>query len=224
MKENPDLASKNEIARAFGVKGDDRVILKALLREMAGDGTIEKKGKRLATSGSLPSIAALDIFSRDKDGDLLAKPVEWNEEFGAPPNVLIRSSRGDKGPAPGVGDRILARVFANKAEGPPYTARLIKKLDKRAGAVLGIFRELPHWRVQARPGGKAPARNDHRRQRQRSGQGRRSCRGGSHQIPRLRPAESKSPLRRRFARQRKGRVDDRAAHARYPAHFSGARH
>jgi ribonuclease R len=142
MKENPDLASKNEIARAFGVKGDDRVILKALLCEMADDGTIEKKGKRLATSGSLPSIAALDIFSRDKDGDLLAKPVEWNEEFGTPPNVLIRSSRSDKGPAPGVGDRILARVFANKAEGPPYTARLIKKLDKRAGAVLGIFREL----------------------------------------------------------------------------------
>jgi ribonuclease R len=151
MKENPDLASKNEIARAFGVKGDDRVILKALLREMAGDGTIEKKGKRLATSGSLPSIAALDIFSRDKDGDLLAKPVEWNEEFGAPPNVLIRASRSDKGPAPGVGDRILARVFANKAEGPPYTARLIKKLDKRAGAVLGIFRELPSGEFRLDP-------------------------------------------------------------------------
>jgi ribonuclease R len=144
MQENPDLASKNEIARAFGVKGDDRVILKALLREMAGDGTVEKRGKRLATSGSLPSIATLDIFSRDKDGDLLAKPVEWNDAFGAPPNVLIRSNRSDKGPAPGVGDRILARVFANKADGPPYTARLIKKLDKRSGAVLGIFRELPN--------------------------------------------------------------------------------
>jgi ribonuclease R len=151
MKDNPDLASKNEIARAFGVKGDDRVILKALLREMAGDGTIEKKGKRLTTSGSLPSIAALDIFSRDKDGDLLAKPVEWNEEFGTPPNVLIRSSRSDKGPAPGVGDRILARVFANKVEGPPYTARLIKKLDKRQGAVLGIFRILPSGEFRLEP-------------------------------------------------------------------------
>ncbi len=151
MKENPDLASKNEIARAFGVKGDDRVILKALLREMAVEGTIEKKGKRLATSGSLPSIAALDIFSRDKDGDLLAKPVEWNEEFGAPPNVLLRASRSDKGPTPGVGDRILARVFANKADGPPYTARLIKKLDKRAGAVLGIFRELPSGEFRLDP-------------------------------------------------------------------------
>ena len=151
MKENPDLASKNEIARAFGVKGDDRVILKALLREMASDGTIEKKGKRIVTSGSLPSIAALDIFSRDKDGDLLAKPVEWNEEFGTPPTVLLRSSRSDKGPAPGVGDRILARIFANKSEGPPYTARLVKKLDKRMGAVLGIFRELPNGEFRLDP-------------------------------------------------------------------------
>jgi ribonuclease R len=151
MKENPDLASKNEIARAFGVRGDDRVILKALLREMSQDGTIEKKGKRLATSGSLPSMAALDIFSRDKDGDLLAKPVEWNEEFGAPPLVLIRSGRGDKGPAPGVGDRVLARLFVNKSDGPPYTGRVVKKLDKRSGSVLGIFRELPDGTLRLAP-------------------------------------------------------------------------
>lgn len=151
MKENPDLASKNEIARAFGVKGDDRVILKAMIREMAADGLVEKKGKRLATSGSLPSIAALDIFSRDKDGDLLAKPVEWNEEFGTPPTVLIRASRSDKGPTPGMGDRILARVFANKADGPPYTARLIKKLDKRSGAVLGIVRVLADGTLRLAP-------------------------------------------------------------------------
>ncbi len=151
MKENPDLSSKRDIIRAFGVKGDDRIILKALLREMASDGVLEKKGKRLAASGTLPSLAALDIFSRDKDGDLLGKPVEWNEEFGTPPTVLIRSSRSDKGPAPGVGDRILARIFANKAEGPPYTARLVKKLDKRAGAVLGIFRELPDGSLRLDP-------------------------------------------------------------------------
>ncbi len=151
MKENPDLSSKRDIIRAFGVKGDDRIILKALLREMSSDGVLEKKGKRLAASGTLPSLAALDIFSRDKDGDLLGKPVEWNEEFGTPPTVLIRSSRSDKGPAPGVGDRILARIFANKAEGPPYTARLVKKLDKRAGAVLGIFRELPDGSLRLDP-------------------------------------------------------------------------
>ena len=151
MRENPDLASKNEIARAFGLKGDDRIVLKALLREMAETGMVEKKGKRIMTSGSLPSIAALDIFSRDRDGDLLGKPVEWNEEFGTPPTVLIRSSRSDKGPAPGIGDRILARVFANKADGPPYTARLIKKLDKRAGAVLGIFREMPNGDLRLEP-------------------------------------------------------------------------
>jgi ribonuclease R len=151
MRENPDLASKRDIAKAFGLKGDDRIVLKALLKEMAEDGALAKKGKRLDISGRLPSMAALDIFTRDRDGDLLAKPVEWNEEFGATPIVLIRPSRGDKGPTPGIGDRVLARLFQNKSEGPPYTGRIVKKLDKRSGAVLGIFRELPDGTLRLEP-------------------------------------------------------------------------
>ncbi len=36
---NPNNASKRDIAKAFGIRGDDRIILKALLKEMEDDGS-----------------------------------------------------------------------------------------------------------------------------------------------------------------------------------------
>ena len=41
---------KREIARAFGIKGDDKIELKRLLSELADEGAIEKRGKRLHAS------------------------------------------------------------------------------------------------------------------------------------------------------------------------------
>ncbi|MBO6716653.1 MAG: ribonuclease R [Rhizobiaceae bacterium] len=138
---NPDQSGKREIARAFGLKGVDRVWLKDVLREMADDGLIEKQGKRLIQPGGLPHVVALDIFSRDHDGLLLARPAEWAEDAGAPPLVQVRTRRGK--PAPGIGDRVLARVFPVKGggKGPAYTAQVLKKLDRTRDAVLGVLRK-----------------------------------------------------------------------------------
>ena len=138
---NPDQSGKREIARAFGLKGADRVWLKDLLREMADDGQIEKRGKRLIQPGGLPHVVALDIFSRDHDGLLLARPSEWPDDGGAPPLVQVRTKRGQ--PSPGIGSRVLARVFPAKdgGKGPAYTAQVIKKLDRTSDSVLGVLRK-----------------------------------------------------------------------------------
>ncbi|HEY8136811.1 MAG TPA: ribonuclease R, partial [Methylocystis sp.] len=104
---------KREIARAFGIKGADKIELKRLLSELAADGAIEKRGKRLTKPGALPAVALVDIIGRDADGELIAAPVEWNEdEFGPPPRILIHAPRRARPgePLPGVGDRALARA------------------------------------------------------------------------------------------------------------------
>src|SRR5690606_34735785 len=47
-------------------------------------------------------------------------------------------------PVGGIGDRVLAKIFPSKDRGgPAYTARVIKVLDRRQGAVLGVFKETP---------------------------------------------------------------------------------
>ena len=76
VSENPDRSGKRDIARAFSLKGEDRVWLKDTLRDLEDEGLLEKSRKRLIRPGALPHVVVLDIFSRDPDGGLLARPTE----------------------------------------------------------------------------------------------------------------------------------------------------
>jgi ribonuclease R len=144
IADHPEQASKREIAKAFGLKGETRVELKALLRELEVDGMVQKNRKSLVRPGALPPVTVLDITTRDKDGELIGRPAEWLEEQGVAPAVLIRQSsqdRGKKAPTAGLNDRVLAKIFPAKDRGgPAYTARVIKILDRRQGALLGVFK------------------------------------------------------------------------------------
>ncbi|MGG2477889.1 ribonuclease R, partial [Rhizobium sp. BR5] len=145
IADHPQQASKREIAKAFGLKGEDRIVLKALLKELEVDGMVHKSRKSLTRPGGLPPVTVLDITTRDKDGELIGRPAEWPEDLGAAPAVLIRQSsqdRGKKAPAAGLGDRILAKIFPSKeSTGPAYTARVVKLIDRRQNALLGVFKE-----------------------------------------------------------------------------------
>ncbi|ENN85966.1 exoribonuclease protein Genetic Information Processing [Rhizobium freirei PRF 81] len=151
IADHPQQASKRELAKAFGLKGESRVALKELLRELEEEGMVQKSRKSLIRPGALPPIAVLDITTRDKDGSLIGRPAEWADENGVAPAVMIKQSsspagRNGKGKAPvaGMGDRILAKIFpAVDRGGPAYTARIIKVIDKRQGASMGVFRETP---------------------------------------------------------------------------------
>src|SRR5262249_46829829 len=57
-----------EIARAFGLKNADRAALKQMLRDLADEGAIEKRRKKLHRAGALPEVVLADIAARDADG------------------------------------------------------------------------------------------------------------------------------------------------------------
>ena len=137
-------AGKREIARAFGVKGSDRIALKALLRDMADDGLIAGSRRKLARPDVLPPVTVLEITGRDADGEFIARPASWDEEHGPPPRILMTESKRDAGPVAGIGDRVLARITALGADADyPYQARTIKRLARAGRPMLGIFRALP---------------------------------------------------------------------------------
>lgn len=148
IQDNPDRANKRDIAKAFGLKGDTRVELKAALRALEDDGMLEKDRKALKRPGTLPPVTVLDITMRDTTGELIGRPAEWPEDGGVAPAVLIRQSSGGersktRAPVAGIGDRVVAKIFPNKERGgPAYTARVIKVIDKRKNAGLGVFRSI----------------------------------------------------------------------------------
>lgn len=146
IADNPDRASKREIAKAFGLKGETRVELKEVLRALEDDGLLQKSRKSLSRPGALPPVTVLDITMRDKDGELIGRPAEWDEELGVAPAVAIRQSSADraKGKAAvgGLGDRVLAKIFPSKDRaGPAYSARIIKVIDKTRTSVLGVYKQ-----------------------------------------------------------------------------------
>ncbi len=134
---------KREIARAFGITGSDRIGLKALLKEMAEEGLIEKKHrKKLGEPGALPSVTVIEVFDIDTDGELMARPSKWEGEAPAP-LIVMAPEQNDRSAKIGVGDRVLARLA--KVSDPDshfaYEAKTIKKLGAGARRALGVFRK-----------------------------------------------------------------------------------
>ena len=133
VEKNPDRSGKREIAKAFGLKGPDRIALKHMLRELTDDGALSARGKRHVQAGALPPVSVFDVVSRNEDGELLARPVQWD---GAdPPLGIVRV--GKKSGTVGIGERILARTTQ---EDGVWHLRVMKRLEKSRRRTLGIFR------------------------------------------------------------------------------------
>ncbi len=147
IKDHAGKAGAREIARAFGLKNADRATLKRMLRDLADEGTVEKRRNRLHKPGTLPSVTLADIVERDRDGELIAVPNEWDEEAHGPsPRILVATLRKAKpGETAGIGDRALLRVdkLSERDGHVTYTGRVIKVLDRARKRMLGIFRSLP---------------------------------------------------------------------------------
>jgi ribonuclease R len=141
IAENPGSAGKREIARAFGISGGAKIALKAILKNLAEEGAVEKKHRHLRRPADLANVSVLAITGRDPDGELLAEPVEWPEENDTPPKIVIVPDKRGKSPVPGIGDRVLGRLARN-SEGT-YDARVIKILDRKPLTTLGVVRIAP---------------------------------------------------------------------------------
>ena len=87
---------KGAIARTFGLKGEDRRQLRAMLQAMEADGTLGKRGRKgFAEAGALPEVGVADVAERTPDGDLLVRLVRGED---AP--LVPLAPGGDARPAP----------------------------------------------------------------------------------------------------------------------------
>jgi ribonuclease R len=146
LRTAPARSGKREIARAFNIKGGDRIALKALLGDMAAEGLLAGNRKGFKERGHLPTVTVLRIVARDADGELIAEPAVWDAAEGDRPRALVLAPRSGQsiGEAPlGQGDRILARVIRlddKDIAGYRYEASPIKRLPRTERRLVGIFR------------------------------------------------------------------------------------
>jgi ribonuclease R len=127
-------AGKREIARAFGLSAQDKIALKALLRDMADEGLIDSApGRAFHQMGGLPRVTVLRIADVDDGGNVWAVPERWEAET-PPPRLRVRErKRGQFG----IGERVLART---EEAGSGWIAHPMKTLAPASEQVLGVLR------------------------------------------------------------------------------------
>ena len=67
IKDNPDKSSKRDISKAFGIKGQDRIALKKILKDLANDGLIGGSRKGFNAAGELPNVCLLYTSPSPRD-------------------------------------------------------------------------------------------------------------------------------------------------------------
>ncbi|MEY4160182.1 MAG: Ribonuclease, partial [Pseudomonadota bacterium] len=143
IQNTPTPAGKREIARAFGLKGQEKIALKALLRDMAEEGLIDGKKTAFHRMGGVPKVTVLRVVDID-EGEAIAIPDAWQPDDATPPprlRIIERSGGKRNGPRPAmaalkVGDRVLART---EEAGAGWIAHPMKKLPVSSESVLGVI-------------------------------------------------------------------------------------
>ncbi len=130
---SPTPAGKREISRAFGLQGQEKIQLKALLRDMADEGLIDGKKSAFHRMGGVPRVTVLRVVEIE-DGEAIAIPETWQPDDASPPPRLRVIERG-KHAALKRGDRVLART---EEAGKGWLAHPMKKLPTLSEQVLGV--------------------------------------------------------------------------------------
>lgn len=144
--ESDTPVGKREIGKHFGIKGNQRIPLKAMLRELEREGTIDRgRSRKLAPKGALPEVAVLRIKGQNEDGDLLAEATGENAN---PDATIVVVPAGRRAAPPKDGDKILARL--KRTGGSTYEASPIRILRPGPETVLVVANRIGKtWRLRS---------------------------------------------------------------------------
>lgn len=143
---------RRDIAKAFRLDAGGKLWLKRLLRELEDEASEPEGESPVRKHSALPAVLLCEIKARDREGDLIAAPVEWIEaDQGEAPKILIerqrefrRKPKAAAAPAAGIGDQVLLKLTRLRGvEGIAWSGRVLKLMGKAKAQVLGIFRGLP---------------------------------------------------------------------------------
>ncbi|WAT18351.1 ribonuclease R [Aurantiacibacter sp. MUD11] len=134
IRESTNVVGKREIAKHFRLKGQEKIALKALLKDMAEEGLIDGKKSAFHRMGGVPKVTVLRVVDIE-DGEPIAIPDSWQPDDASPPPRL-RVIERKKQAALRTGDRILART---EEAGKGWLAHPMKKLPSSEMAMLGVI-------------------------------------------------------------------------------------
>jgi ribonuclease R len=138
IRSSPGPVTPREIARAFHVRGADRRVLRALLREVEEEGLVGRPRGRPERAVHLPPVAELTV-AVDDDGEVIGRTDDWRPEA---PHPIVRIAEPKSGiAAVGAGDRVLARL--TRRDDGTYLAHVMRRLEGAHRRFVGVLSAGP---------------------------------------------------------------------------------
>ncbi len=103
--------TKKDLAKAFGLKGSDRIMLKEAIRDLMDSGQIQKTAQKtyaLAGDDNIPAVAVFQVTEVSLDGEVYARPIENADLEKKLTDPILIDVRGKK--SCGANDRILVKL------------------------------------------------------------------------------------------------------------------
>ncbi len=138
LKVQSTPVTKRDVARAFHIKGNDRIHLKKILKDLREKNEIQggSGGRKIGLTDALPERVVVEITGLDSMGDLLARPLEWPTDKPMP-QVTITNDKLI--PPAGVGDvvQVSVKPIGNKL----YEGATLRRMTAGENHMVGIYED-----------------------------------------------------------------------------------
>lgn len=138
LKAQSTPVTKRDVARAFHIKGNDRIHLKKILKELKEKNEIQggSGGRKIGLTDALPERVVVEITGLDSMGDLLARPLEWPADKPMP-QITITADK--LVPPAGVGD--VVQVSTKPVGNRLYEGVILRRMTAGENHMVGIYED-----------------------------------------------------------------------------------
>ena len=139
--------SQKELNRTFGLKGDNRVRVKKMMKEMKSKGIIhtEQKSKKITLPSNLSERIIVEVTGIDSMGDLIARPFEWVSDRPAPQIIITKDQLS---PPAGIGD--VVQVHISPIGNQTYHAKTLRRVSVGENKMVGVYENGKVYSVDRR--------------------------------------------------------------------------
>ena len=131
--------TKREIAKHFGIKGDERRVLNQYLRELGQSGDIDVHRRRdIKTHGVPPKSGLFQAVEVDSLGDVWAKAVDEDDGPIGQKYLVQSSLKSEKSISLALGERFVGLSKHNDIENA-WEIKIVKKLGLQIEKVFGVL-------------------------------------------------------------------------------------
>ncbi len=140
-------ATKRDLAKAFNIKGNDRIHLKKILKSLKEKNILQggTGGRKIDLLDALPERVVVEVTGMDSMGELIARPLEWPADKPMPQVTITKDKLT---PPAGIGD--VVQVNVKPLGNQMYEGTTLRRMTAGQNHMVGIYEDGQVFSVDRR--------------------------------------------------------------------------